>query len=181
MGYFLDRVFQRFLDKLVQHVHNKHPLRSAAKELKGFQKEEVDRVFANMGSGVFPNIPLPMSLSGGAPPMLPPISRPGGSPPNFGNNTKTDGVNRGAVLAWAIPSGKKFNDFFDPRKFPDNLKGWPKLDHHASGTKQMLCLKFQVHGKCQAPRCNLSHVDPRQLDRDVYDKVAARLLAIYKN
>jgi hypothetical protein len=183
IGYFLDRVFQRFLDKLVHYVHKKKPLRSASKELKGFQKEEVNRVFSNMGSGVFPNIPLPMSLSAGAPPPLPPISRPSGSPPKFGGETKTtsDGINRGAVPAWAIPSGKSFSDFFDSKRQPDNFKGFPEVDHHKKKGKAMICLKFQVLGKCTSKHaCNFAHVEPQEMHRSTYDALSKKFQEIYK-
>jgi hypothetical protein len=185
MGYFLDRVFQRFLDKLVQYVHKKRPLRSAAKELKGFQREEVNRVFANMGSGVFPNIPLPRSLSGGAPPQLPPISRPSGSPPNFDKSAKkgdANRVNHGAVSAWALPVDKTYADFFDTKRQPQNLKGWPMFDHHFRWGKQKPCIKFQVHGTCKAQNtCTFSHFDPRNIDPDTHAKLAAKFKGIYKN
>jgi hypothetical protein len=185
MGYFLDRVFQRFLDKLVQHVHKKRPLRSAARDLKGFQKEEVNRVFANMGSGVFPNIPLPMSLAGGSPPPLPPISRPGGNPPtfggNFGGNTKTEEVNQGAVSAWAIPPGKKYSDFFDGKKYPENLKGWPTMEHPSNGKgHQVICLKFQTQGKCNS-RCGFTHFNPGTLEKSQYNKLDTKFRGINKN
>jgi hypothetical protein len=181
MGYFLDRIFQRFLDKLVTYVHRSHPLRSAARELRGFQKDEVNRVFSNIGSGVFPNIPLPMSLTMGTIQPLPPL----GNPPTFDDNKGMggdQGTNRDVVPAWGIPQGKRFSDFFDSKNQhqTQNFKGWPNFPHHKnSKNKAMLCIKYQVTGKCRSG-CTFAHIDSKMMDKETHDKISTRLQGIYK-
>ena len=122
-----------------------------------------------------------MSLSVGSTHPLPPIPRPGGSPPTFEGNTGKGNHNRNAVTEWALPLGKKFSDFFDPKRCPDNLKGWP-VQQHKSKKKghQVICLKFQVQGSCRKG-CGFTHVEPGTLDRPVYDKLDAKFREVYKS
>jgi hypothetical protein len=84
------------------------------------------------------------------------------------------------VSSLAISSGKKFTDFFNPKRHPENMKGWPSMDHQTLDKKQMICLKFQTHGLCPSAACNFSHFDPRQVERSTYDKIATKFREVYK-
>jgi hypothetical protein len=120
-----------------------------------------------------------MSLSVGSSPQLPPISRPGGNPPTFDGNEKQDDTNHGAVSAWVIPAGKNYDDFFNKKKFPYNTKGWPKATHHKKKGENVLCLKFQVMGRCRTD-CSFSHVDPRSMDKTTFEQISTKFKQIYK-
>ena len=70
---------------------------------------------------------------------------------------------------WALPSGAKFQDHFDPgsAKGRVNLARLPRVKHHNTKIKlkRNLCAKYQSMGECK-PGCNLAHILPSKLPED---------------
>lgn len=72
LGYFLDRVFQSFLSKLLSYQDKSEPILAARRRLKAVQEEDIDSVLRNLEYGITPTIVLPESLTRGNRPKLPP-------------------------------------------------------------------------------------------------------------
>ena len=164
------------------------PIKDASRSLQYYQKDAVHNVFKNIGGGVIPMIALPRSL--GSSTGFPHVPHPSGSPPQFsplpppinqdtGKGGAKSGVNPDVITEWALPKGKRFGDFFNPRDLPANMKGWPTFPHHTSGKTANLCLKFQTLGKCSLS-CQMAHFNAKKLDKATHDEITVRLHKIYK-
>jgi hypothetical protein len=77
---------------------------------------------------------------------------------------------------WKVPKGKGYGDFFNPVKFPQNTKGWPKFSHHNTDKPRQaaICMQFQCDGKCNSA-CNFSHVDPAKMPTTIKDEITSCL------
>lgn len=191
LGYFLDRVFQSFLSKLLSYQDESEPILAARRRLKGVQEEDIDSVLRNLEYGVTPTIVLPESLTrGNRPPIKlpprPPTDVPVPPAPIVPDNPKKPPVTRGTLvlnnsmnLDWGIPAGKEYRLLFNPRAFPERTRNWPTYPHHQTGKLGQLCLKFQVTGKC-VDTCRYSHIGAASIDRQTTDIITARLHNIYE-
>lgn len=194
-GYFLDRIFQQFVKKLLKFQHVKRPIREAAVELKHAQSQQVLAAFRGMTVGIIPNIALPVSFSSykmtsrNLPPMGGKILAPDGEPPSFDSipNTKYQDKKPSSVVRntnrfkeWAIPEGERFGNYFNATRKPNNVKDWPAFPNQSSGKMEKLCLRFHTTGQCRSD-CTMSHVNPKDIPKAEADKITTRLQEIYKS
>ncbi len=190
LGYFLDRVFQSFLSKLLSYQDENEPILAARRRLKGVQEDDIDSVLRNLAYGVTPTITLPESLArGNRPVKLPP--RPPTDVPvppapfspdqkrPLAPRTGTPTLNKSMNPDWTLPKGKEYRLLFNPRAFPERVRNWPTYPHHQTGKLGQLCLKYQVTGKC-FDTCRYSHIGAASIDRETTDLITARLHNIYE-
>jgi hypothetical protein len=188
VAYLLDRVFQSFVNQLAHYRSSQSPIRAAKRRLKNQQEDDVSEALRQIRFGIAPAIYLPASIS---------------DPPE--NNTRPDDgasrvaekkkkatttserparkpeTNSNMVSEWKVPTGKRYGDFFNPVRFPENTKGWPRFPHHntARPRQAALCMRFQCDGKCNS-ECNFSHVDPGSIPKPTKDEITSRLQQIYE-
>ena len=112
--------------------------------------------------GVTPNLPLLPRLQTGDE----------ASPPSTVPKAKTDAPewhksNPGPVAAWALPSGKKWKDFFDTStaRGRKNIATFPRANHHDPKVTnpRNLCVRYQCEGHCRAS-CPMAHVRPSSMN-----------------
>jgi hypothetical protein len=194
IGYLADRVFQRFLNKLITYQDDRIPITSAAARLDGRQRDYFEDALRGLEIGCMPNIPLPDSLSkknippsdGTSSSHVNPAGTDQGTPKGEKSPAKAAGipdVNKGTFKEWCLPSGKWHADFFNPSKMSlrQNTQNWPQLPHHASKVLTPMCVKFQTTGKCKV-NCFYSHVDAmKDMDRPTRDTITARMQGIFKS
>jgi hypothetical protein len=192
IGYLADRVFQRFLNKLVAYQDVPSPITSAATRLDGRQRDYFDDALRGLEIGIMPNIPLPDSLSKKHKTITNDTVSSHVTETSTGNGTpkkspaKAAGlpdVNKGAFKEWCLPAGKSHAEFFNPSKMSlrPNTQNWPQFPHHSSKVLTPMCVKFQTTGKCKV-NCFYSHVDAmKDMDRPTRDTITARMQKIFKS
>ena len=84
------------------------------------------------------------------------------------------------VREWQLPEGKDFFDYFG-RDRPGSVQGLPRLPHHRTGKTVNLCLRFQFKkGGCRRGFwCDMAHVKPSSMTREVKDKITTHLANVY--
>jgi hypothetical protein len=85
------------------------------------------------------------------------------------------------VEDWKIPGGRGFFAYFGGPHPVERLNKLPKVSHHRSGRPAPLCLRYQLENvKCsRGSRCGLSHIRPRDIKREDYDKITSHLRSVY--
>jgi len=195
----VDRTFQSFCRILSSYAGSKDPVRKAAKELRGFQKGEIDdTMWRVLNQGLMLTITLPSKL------------RPGGGGKNRGGANMEQGGggkqpgkkradeaqqkkpqreqgpewykrNPSVNLDWALPRGKRFGDFFN-RNLRANSAGFPKAEHHKSKKPTYLCLAYQARGECfEGGECKYAHVPADQFGEEDKAAINKRFEEIYSS
>jgi hypothetical protein len=189
LGALVDKVFQDFVEHLLDNVSRTSPIRSARRALEFQQEDTIKQVFSQISLGITPALALPRSWSPSEfnmdwrTPSLPPITRPDGVPPPFKEPPAKAGTianNTSPKREWMLPSGKSFGQFFnskDPAQTP-NLKGWPELMDPRTGKKAEFCIKFHVVGRCKAG-CYLSHAPVAQIPAADITIISTKLKKIF--
>ena len=194
--YMLDRIFQRFCQKLLMKTHGKSdPIRYAARALAGFQS---DCVTAEMRSfdtiGAIPPLPLPTIVE----------ERPSRankkveSEKDLTNNVLQKGTelekkkkvplakfdkveNPEAVPGWRIPPGKVYTDLFG-KAHPENTTGFPKVAHHDATKKRPVkpCLSWHFAGRCDRKgNCFSSHIPASAMSPDDRKAISDKVAQVY--
>jgi hypothetical protein len=198
VAYLLDRVFQSFVNQLARYRSSTSPIRSAKRRLKNLQEDVVNEALRQIRFGIAPAIHLPTSISN--PPSNNPRhkdrgirndSRHGSS--RNDNRKKSPASERPArkpvsnanmLGEWKVPKGKQYGDFFNPVKFPQNTKGWPKFSHHDTDKPRQaakppsICMRVHGDGKCNS-ECNFLHVDPTKMPTPIKYGITSRLKVIF--
>ena len=143
VAYFLDRVFQDFINDLGSNRVAGDLPGSIAAAKSELEKEQTNLIHAILGQvkvGVAPPIQLPASLLSSkirmdvdtlASPRTPTKAKKD----NAANGTDRDGIEKPHKLTavkeeWTLPKGKAYGDYFNKRNFPENVKNWPIVKHH---------------------------------------------------
>jgi hypothetical protein len=201
VAYLLDRIFQSFVNQLARHRSSPTPIRSAKRRLKNLQEDDVNEALRQIRFGIAPAIHLPASISD--PSSSSPRQTDRSNRTDDRSNRTDDRSNRpddrkksaaslsdraarkpesnsNVIEDWKVPTGKRYGDFFNPVKFPENTKGWPKFLHHNPDKPRQaaLCMRFQCDGKCHS-ECNFSHVDPYKIPKPIKDEITSRLHLIF--
>ncbi len=171
VAYLLDRVFQSFVNQLARYRSNPSPIRAAKRRLKNLQEDDVNEALRQIRFGIAPAIHLPASISDPTSPRpchddrtnqnaersnRPDDRKKSASSPS--EKTARKPVSNSNIISdWKVPEGKRYGDFFNPVKFPENTKGWPNFLHHNTDKPRQaaLCMRFQCDGKCNS-ECNFS-------------------------
>ena len=195
VAYLLDRVFQSFVNQLARYRSSPSPIRSAKRRLKNLQEDDVNEALRQIRFGIAPAIHLPASISD--PPSNKSRHDDRGIQSSSRNDNRNDERKKSAASPserpvrkpepndnilgeWKVPTGKRYGDFFNPVKFPENTKGWPKFLHHNTDKPRQaaLCMRFQCDGKCNS-ECNFSHVDHSKIPKATKDEITSRLQLIF--
>jgi hypothetical protein len=170
----LDTAFQNFSLELASLHTDRNSIRRAQSSLRGKMSDNIKRIMRDIDYDVMPNLPLPPRLTehdrnaGGG--------KKGKSKDHREKDHESDSErqdnpswwkqNPSPLTEWAIPSGSKFPDYFDPgsAKGQVNLARLPRVKHHNTKIKlkRNLCAKSQSMGECK-PGCNLAHILPAKL------------------
>jgi hypothetical protein len=181
VAYLLDCVFQSFVNQLARYRSSTSPIRSAKRRLKNFQEDDANEALWQIRFGIAPAVHLSTSISN------PPSNNPRHKDRGIRNDSRHDSSrnddrkkspaserpaqkpvsNANMLREWKVPEGKRYGDFFNPVKFPENTKGWLKFSHHNTNKPRQaaICMRFQCDGKCNT-ECNFSHVDSTKKRRD---------------
>ena len=192
--YMLDRIFQRFCQKLLAKTHGRpDPIRQAARSLSTFQ---ADCIMAEMRSfdtiGAVPPLPLPTIIEEG--PLntkRPPLGKDIGEaiPKKGGDGDKKRNPlakfavseNSEAVPGWRLPAGKAFADFFG-KTHPANTEGFPKVAHHDATKKKLVkpCLSWHLGGKCERKvNCFASHIPAASMSAEDRKTISDKVAQVY--
>jgi len=173
----LDTAFQNFSSELASFHTDRDPIRTARSSLRGKMSDDIKRIMRDIDYDVMPNLPLPPRLTeqdrntGGG--------KKGKTKDHREKDQESDTErqdnpswwkkNPSPLSEWALPSGAKFQDHFDPgsAKGRVNLARLPRVKHHNTKIKlkRNLCAKYQSMGECK-PGCNLAHILPSKLPED---------------
>lgn len=85
------------------------------------------------------------------------------------------------VQGWAIPTGKKFREYFGQGK-RGNTSGMPYFKHHKrTGKSAQICLKHQITKDClRGGSCDFAHVRPRDISTDKHKVISEKLREVYR-
>ena len=86
------------------------------------------------------------------------------------------------VRDWAVPSGKKFGDYFGPHR-KDNVVGLPYVPHHKTKRPAPICLKYQLGNGVKCKRgadCALAHIRPRDISNEDHQLITEHLRKVYQ-
>ena len=88
-------------------------------------------------------------------------------------------VNPGANAFWRLPQGLESSQCFGNGR-RENQSGFPKVKHHKSGKKQVLCLKYQALGVCpKGGNCPFAHIAPQDMDPQDVQIASDRFKEVY--
>jgi hypothetical protein len=151
VAYFLDRVFQDFINDLGKNrLAGDIPVTIAAAK-HDLEREQINRIHTILGQikvGVAPPIQLPASLLSIQVKME--IDAPSSSSSRTPTNDKRSPEKKAdkdkadknkermekphKLLVidedWILPKGKTYGNFFNKKTFPDNVQNWPVVKHH---------------------------------------------------
>ena len=200
--HLMDAVFQRFCERLNRLSHLREPLREAKRDrLDRFQVEMIDGALGNFFElGHTPALSLPGSIErfaarGRDKTKSPNQEQKKGeegektpkkatSSPKENTATKKVGwhvANPSRETAWSLPEGVDFNSLFGKGMF-ENQKGFPKFKHHAGTGDAVMCLRYQILGKCHGGKeCRGAHVPTDKMKTDDKAAVDARIRELYKS
>ena len=181
--WFLDCVFQQFLTHLTSFAIDPASAlqRAQAASLHTLQVRDIDHRLDPLRLHILPQLSsLPGLLTSDRPRDRTPRTAQPAAPPASTQKTWWS-TNPGPNPKWAIPAGKTYADYFNPRneQCRPNLSDWPHIPHHRTKDAQPICLRYQIQGHCN-PNCPKAHLPPRHLSRDVTNQLTQRLAAIYK-
>jgi hypothetical protein len=135
----LDTSFQNFSSELASFHTDRDPIRMARSSLRGKMSDDIKRIMRDIDYDVTPNLPLPPRLTEqerrGSQRI---IVRKTRSPTRNDKTTRAWWKkNPSPLTEWALPSGAKFQDHFDPgsAKGRVNLARLPRVRHHNTKIK----------------------------------------------
>ena len=181
-AHLIDKVFQKFARDLSKFHSYRRPIKAARRDLEGSMKRDLDRALHALPLGSMPNLVLPPALLEAD--SNDKISPREGNKPSQDKKKRKDkpAKNPHPVADWALPKGKPYGSFFNPRseKLRENTQNWPRFPHHIETSRERnLCVRYQVEGECKEG-CWLSHVDPDSMSDEVKASIKNRLQLIYK-
>jgi hypothetical protein len=200
IAYFLDRVFQDFINGLGNNrLAGDIPgtIAAAKQDLEREQTNLIHTILGQIKVGVAPPIQLPASLLQNqvkmeidAPSPSPRISSNSRrSPKKRVNKDKTDKnkermekPHKLLVIKedWILPKGKTYGNFFSKKTFPENVQSWPIVKPHIQERGSApLCMRYQNTGLCKWG-CTFAHVKPLSLPVEIQDAVTERLHQIFE-
>jgi hypothetical protein len=81
---------------------------------------------------------------------------------------------------WILPKGKTYGNFFNKKKFPENVQSWPIVKHHIQERGSApLCMRYQSTRLCKWG-CTFAHVKSSSLPVEIQDTVTERLNQIFE-
>jgi hypothetical protein len=187
--HLLDAVFQRFCEKLVSYERYRDPILEAKEDdMDLMQERTIESALGNFFSlGHNPNLSLPAALEtykkergkkvGEADQDKKIVTKPGGEK----GAKKGKVVNPEVVSAWAIPKDKSFHLCFGGKTGKENLKLFPRLEHHVRGKgMNRPCLKWYGVGKCeQGDDCPFAHLALAKISADKKTEMDTGFTKVY--
>ena len=116
----LDTAFQNFSTELGQFHTDKDPIRNAKRSLRGQMADDIQRIMRDIDYDVMPNLPLPPRLTehdkstDGGRRNLKEKEKDNGTDVDKSDSPAWWKTNPAVELAWRLPAGSKFKDWFDP-------------------------------------------------------------------
>jgi hypothetical protein len=81
---------------------------------------------------------------------------------------------------WILPKGKTYGNYFNKKKFPENVQNWPIVKHHMQERGSApLCMRYQSTGLCKWG-CTFAHVKPSTFPIEIQNAVTERLHNIFE-
>jgi hypothetical protein len=201
VAYFLDRVFQDFINDLGNNrLTGDLPgtIAAAKQDLEREQTNLIHTILGQIKVGVAPPIQLPASLLSSQVKMETdaPSSSSSRTPTNDRrspekkvdkdkadkNKERMEKPHKLLVIKedWILPKGKTYGNFFNKKKFPDNVQNWPVVKHHIQERGNApLCMRYQSTGLCKWG-CTFAHVKPSSLPVEIQNAVTERLHQIFE-
>jgi hypothetical protein len=197
VAYFLDRVFQDFINDLGNNrIAGDIPgtIASAKRDLEREQTNLIHTILGQIKVGVAPPIQLPASLLSSVKMEIDaPSHRKSAndkrSPEKRVDKDKADKIkermekpHKLLVMKedWILPKGKTYGEFFNKKKYPENVQSWPIVKHHIQERGSApLCMRYQSTGLCKWG-CTFAHVKPSSLPAEIQNAVTERLHQIFE-
>jgi hypothetical protein len=152
----MDTAIQNFSSELASFHTDRDPIRRARSSLRGKMSEDIKRIMRDIDYDVMPNLPLPPRLTeqdrntGGG--------KKGKTRDHREKDQESDSErqdspswwkkNPSPLSEWALPSGSKFQDSFDPssvKEHEDQAKAQPlrQVPEHGDDAKKEADLVFK--------------------------------------